>query len=221
MSESYWHLPLSEAMKINTQKVCKIDGCERNRVRVSSWCNYHTQRTNRSGHPLGSLPSRARFRFVEREVKELFEMNPSHPGIAHGVAFFEKWLADAMEGKDTPAAKAICYIAERGADPQDLFTLICAMYTRQGRETSPFINHKNFLLAIGYRVCRHMGMPGNTIPKRRHTWDVGNHINKEIGPLCVRITYAVDELWRNKEEVKKKALISFNTEPDGMVEHDE
>jgi len=25
----------------------------------------------------------------------------------------------------------------------------------------------------------------------------------------------------DKEEVKKKALISFNTEPDGMVEHDE
>lgn len=34
---SYWHLSMSEGIALNQKKICKLDGCERNRIRLSSW----------------------------------------------------------------------------------------------------------------------------------------------------------------------------------------
>lgn len=150
------------------------------------------------------------------EVRELFALNPNHEGIKFGIAWFEKWMSDSMEDKDVPAAIPMRYVAEHGADPEHMFVCMAAMWTRYNRENNPFCNLKNLILSVGYRCCRWCGWKGNTVPKRKDRWAAGNYVRDELGPLLVRISYAVDKLWANKEEVKKKAALSWNTDPETM-----
>ena len=139
MAETYWHLPLDVAIKKNQSKECKLKNCTRNRIRLSGYCNYHTQRKNLTGDAAGHIPSRAKFRETEKEVMELMELNPGHPGIEYGIDFFSKWIKAAMDfKKGTVAMEAIRYIAARDADPKEMFILSAAIYTVYQREASPF-----------------------------------------------------------------------------------
>jgi hypothetical protein len=181
---------------------------------LSGYCNYHTQRKNLTGDAAGHIPSRAKFRATEKEVRELVELNPDHPGIEYGINFFAKWIQAAMEfRKGTVAMDAIRYIAARDATAEEMFVLSAAIYTVYQREGSPFCSFKNFLLSLGYRIARIMGMPGNQTPRRADRWDIGVHIKEQIGGLLVRIAHALDEMEMKKRDAQKRMSVKFVTDP--------
>ncbi len=57
----------------NQAKKCAVLGCDKHRLKVSSYCRGHYQRNRRYGHPTGRLPTQSELRSIEGAIKVWLE----------------------------------------------------------------------------------------------------------------------------------------------------
>jgi hypothetical protein len=201
----YWDLSLSEGVAKNQKLRCTVPGCGSNRYKLSKLCEVHLNNRRRTGHVHGSLFSKKSFENEISEASDIILLNRSHILVRDSLLFLRRWFDDSMRGvKGTPAIKSMAQIAERGAEPLDIFEMVSGMTLDYSRTNTRFKDALSWQVNMGYRVVRYF--PLRTMPKRREYYKVGEIIRKQLGQAMMMITKAADkrELQRRTKEKEKR-----------------
>lgn len=113
----------------NTAKACKHLDCYLTRLRLGSWCKKHDRLFRRLGHPDASTYRPKTWATQRKEVSQLLEAHPDHPGLRQVLAWVQRWMAEAA--KDPTAykgAREVHRLSLHGVTPLVVLTEVLAFW---------------------------------------------------------------------------------------------
>jgi hypothetical protein len=80
-----------------SKEPCSIPHCTRNRLGVNQYCNAHSIKSLRYGHPLGRTIPRSDYQQELNEVLEMFQSHKDHPGLVSVLKWLDDWIEVASK----------------------------------------------------------------------------------------------------------------------------
>lgn len=156
------HLQASELRTVrvaNEARNCKADGCDALRAGISPYCRHHCNAFRKYGHPLAKPYLRREWDQERKEVRDLFQGHPDHPGLLSCLKWASRWFAEADEtagkgGRKGPPAWSleVSNVSRSGCSPLDLITEVAAFGVWESRHPYAMPDFKAWTYGTGRAV---------------------------------------------------------------------
>ena len=195
---------ISQAIRHNSKRQCKVEGCFKHRSRISGYCQNHTTINQRWGSPYHTklLP---RDYDVEREqCRTIIDLNhqQEHRGIVYAVNFLDRWLNDAHQGKPgVVSAEHFRRLKDAGITGKQILIECCALWLFADLKPQRIRDSRHLTYVLGSKIIRLSPFGESTRgPEHRA---VGEYLRRNLGRLFVSVAMAVKRKEVKDKEVKK------------------
>ncbi|UCV01870.1 hypothetical protein [Dechloromonas denitrificans] len=142
-----------------SKELCSIPGCTRNRLGVNQYCNAHSIKSIRYGHPQGHTIPRAEYQKELNEVLEMFQGHKDHPGLVSVLRWIDDWIEVASNG-EAPAGNYIFgrihvkRIQGRDISALDILAEVAAVWVYAQRFPQSLPDDNRLTYALARNVAR-------------------------------------------------------------------
>jgi hypothetical protein len=213
-------IQFSRMLVLNQQRECEVPGCCRKRQKVARYCDSHARAYRQLGHPLARPLDARQWRDKRLQVRQLFEANPTHPGLVNMTAYLTQYLAGAAQSDSAfSGAREVGRLARHGVSPLDLLVEACSCWSYLEDNPRAVPDDRSAATAVARAVLqlaprprrayrpsvKSLREPGTTYPLKARSTDVGAvaaHLRELLAPLVVNVHAAL----KQREQQKARAL---------------
>lgn len=214
---------LREANARMAKEPCSIPGCPSNRLGIARYCRRHAARAYAYGHPLGVPIPQETYQQELKEVRDLFNSHPDHPGLVSVLGFIEDWIEEASKGEAVTGNYILGRIhvkrvhGREGLNPLDLLVEIAAVWVFSQRYPQRLPDDERLTFALSRNLCRlatfqRQRYGNHTSPKRPPVIElrgVGERIRQVLGLFLINVVEALKRRCEQAQSFRDSLSIPF------------
>lgn len=201
-------ITLKEAISRNESLPCSVRGCHHFRYKLYASCSHHFFQRRNYGHPESRAISKKELKYERMQIEELIEKNKDHEGIKNAIAWFDKWLVNAAEGRPgTPGLQQLCNLYYAGKTGRDLLVTCATLWLFSYRNQRYFPDNLSLEYGLAHQLTRMIkleqrysrsGKKKAVAVKGKTKKEIGEYIRQNLGVLFVNICHHLQNIEEEK-----------------------
>lgn len=117
------------SLAANTLRACRHPGCNAQRVGLGALCKTHQAQADRYGDSRAYPLKPSMWDQERKQVSQLFQQQPDHPGLLQALSYLKTWTARACESSWAfKGASEIARLKRAGVPELSMLVELCAFY---------------------------------------------------------------------------------------------